>query len=78
MASSTDVIGPLTKNVADAALVLDVMAGKDELDSTTIDAAEADYTDLSLDVAGMNIGLVKEYMSDGLQPECKKYSTRRC
>jgi aspartyl-tRNA(Asn)/glutamyl-tRNA(Gln) amidotransferase subunit A len=66
MASSTDVIGPLTRTVADAALVLDVMAGKDQLDSTTIER-EADYADISgLDVAGKKIGVVREYMAEGL------------
>ena len=45
MASSTDVIGPLTRTVEDAALVLDVMSGKDELDSTTIDRNEHGYLD---------------------------------
>jgi aspartyl-tRNA(Asn)/glutamyl-tRNA(Gln) amidotransferase subunit A len=65
MASSTDVIGPLTKTVDDAALVLDVMSGKDELDSTTIDKNES-YTDLNLDFNGKRFGLIKEYMDEGL------------
>lgn len=71
MASSTDVIGPLTRSVEDAALVLDVMAGKDELDSTTITAEDDDYTDLSLNITGKKIGLIKEYMNEGVQPEVK-------
>ena len=50
MASSTDVIGPLTKTVADAAIVLDVLAGKDDLDSTTIDRDEKSYADLSITI----------------------------
>jgi len=66
MASSTDVIGPLARTTADAAQVLDVMAGKDPLDSTTIDR-DASYVDLSLDLKGVKIGVVKEYMqSEGL------------
>lgn len=65
MASSTDVIGPFARTTADAAIVLDVMAGKDELDSTTIDR-QADYTDISGDVKGKKIGVIKEYMADGL------------
>lgn len=72
MASSTDVIGPLTRTVEDAAIVLDVMAGKDELDSTTIDRDETSYTDLATDIKGKKIGVIKEYMGDGLDAEVKK------
>jgi aspartyl-tRNA(Asn)/glutamyl-tRNA(Gln) amidotransferase subunit A len=71
MASSTDVIGPITKTVEDAALVLDVMAGKDQLDSTTIDREDS-YTDLDFDFKGKRIGVIKEYFSDGLQPGVKE------
>lgn len=66
MASSTDVIGPIAKSVADAALVLDVMAGTDQLDSTTIARDKKPYTDLDLDVKGKTIGIVKEYMDNGV------------
>lgn len=72
MASSTDVIGPLTRTVEDAAIVLDVMSGKDELDGTTIDRDTTPYTDLSIDVKGKKIGVIKEYMEEGLEPEVKK------
>ncbi len=68
MASSTDCIGPITRSVADAALVLDVMAGQDSLDSTTITRDTESYTNLDLDVAGKKIGIVKEYMADNLDP----------
>lgn len=71
MASSTDVIGPITRTVADAALVLDVMAGLDPLDSTTIERDSNRYTDLTGVVQGKKIGLVKEYMGEGVQPEVK-------
>lgn len=71
MASSTDVIGPLTRTVADAALVLDVMAGTDELDSTTIDRQEGTYTDISGELQGKKIGVIKEYMSEGLSADVK-------
>jgi aspartyl-tRNA(Asn)/glutamyl-tRNA(Gln) amidotransferase subunit A len=71
MASSTDVIGPLTKTVSDAALVLDIMAGKDDLDSTTI-TRQDDYTDLNGSIKGTKIGVIKEYMGDGLSPDVKK------
>ncbi len=67
MASSLDVIGPMTLTVEDAAVVLDVMAGRDELDSTTIDR-EKTYTDLTIDVSGKKVGVIKEYMGDGLDP----------
>jgi aspartyl-tRNA(Asn)/glutamyl-tRNA(Gln) amidotransferase subunit A len=70
MASSTDVIGPITKSVGDAALVLDVMAGKDELDSTTIEK-EQTFTDLDFDFKGKKVGVVKEYMQEGVEPGVK-------
>jgi aspartyl-tRNA(Asn)/glutamyl-tRNA(Gln) amidotransferase subunit A len=68
MASSTDVIGPLARTVEDAALVLDIMSGKDELDGTTIDRNETSYTDLKQDFKGAKIGLIKEYF-DGLDKD---------
>lgn len=68
MASSTDVIGPLTRTVEDAALVLDVMSGHDQLDSTMIERDESPYTNLDTKVEGKKIGVVKEYMAEGLEP----------
>ena len=68
MASSTDVIGPLTRTVEDTALVLEVMAGRDELDGTTIERDSSSYTDLSFDLKGKKVGIIKEYMGEGLQP----------
>jgi aspartyl-tRNA(Asn)/glutamyl-tRNA(Gln) amidotransferase subunit A len=70
MASSTDVIGPITKSVEDAALVLDVMAGPDDLDSTTIPKDET-LTGLEYDFNGKTVGIVKEYMQEGLEPGVK-------
>jgi len=70
MASSTDTIGPLTTNVEDAALVLDVMSGQDPLDSTTIKRDETSYTILETPVKGAKLGVVKEYM-EGLDPKIK-------
>ena len=68
MASSTDVIGPLTSTVEDAALVLDVMSGKDELDSTTIEKdSEGFEISNRMDIKGLKLGIVKEYM-EGLEP----------
>lgn len=66
MASSLDCMGPLTTRVEDAALVLDVMAGRDPLDSTTIERSEEAYDTLDTAVSGKIIGVVKEYMDDGL------------
>lgn len=70
MASSTDVIGPLARSVADAALVLDIMAGRDDLDGTTIERQE-DYTKLTGSLKGKKVGVIKEYMSEGLSPGVK-------
>lgn len=68
MASSTDVIGPLTSSVDDAALVLDVMAGKDPLDSTTIERNANGYVIAQpLSLKGVKVGVIKEYMAKGLQ-----------
>jgi aspartyl-tRNA(Asn)/glutamyl-tRNA(Gln) amidotransferase subunit A len=65
MASSTDVIGPLTKTVEDAAIVIDVMSGKDHLDSTTIDKDKDGYLNLEGSLSGKKIGIVKEYFEEG-------------
>lgn len=71
MASSTDVIGPLAKTVEDAALVLDVMSGKDEHDSTTIEKDKDGYEELGGSIKGKKIGIIKEYFN-GLDEEVKK------
>ncbi|MCA9329351.1 Asp-tRNA(Asn)/Glu-tRNA(Gln) amidotransferase subunit GatA [Candidatus Saccharibacteria bacterium] len=72
MASSTDTIGPIARSVEDASLVLDVISGKDELDSTTIDRDKESYdinsssTLSKASLKGKKIGLVEEYMGEGL------------
>ncbi len=71
MASSTDVIGPLTRTVHDAAIVLDVMSGRDDLDSTTIDRDKKPYTNFDFNLKDKKIGVVKEYMGADLMPEVK-------
>lgn len=73
MASSTDVIGPLTKTVDDAALVLDVMSGRDEFDSTTIERDPEGYqlTANSFQLNKAKIGVVREYMDQGLDTGVK-------
>lgn len=70
MASSTDVIGPLARSVQDAATVLDVIAGKDDLDATSIER-QPDYAALSFNLKGKKIGLIKEYMGDGLAEDVR-------
>lgn len=67
MASSTDVIGPLTRTVDDAATVLSVMAGQDPLDSTTIDSDPGSFARLlRMDLKGVKVGIIKEYMAEGV------------
>ncbi|MBI4976006.1 MAG: Asp-tRNA(Asn)/Glu-tRNA(Gln) amidotransferase subunit GatA, partial [Spirochaetes bacterium] len=70
--SSLDQIGPLTKSVTDAALMLSIIAGKDENDSTSIAIPSTDYTKaLTGDIKGMRLGLPKEYFVKGLNDEVK-------
>lgn len=73
-ASSLDQIGPITKDVYDAALVLGVIAGSDRRDSTSIpDLPKKDYTtSLSAKVKGMRIGLPREYFLSGLDSEVEE------
>jgi aspartyl-tRNA(Asn)/glutamyl-tRNA(Gln) amidotransferase subunit A len=68
MASSTDTIGPITTTVEDTAFVLDVMAGKDQLDGTTVERDEHGYVGLSGDLSGKKVGVIKEYMAEGVAP----------
>ena len=69
-ASSLDQGGPMTRSAEDAALLLNVMAGVDTKDSTSIDREVPDYTaSLNDDISGMTIGLPKEYFGEGLDPE---------
>ncbi|HEY8313808.1 MAG TPA: Asp-tRNA(Asn)/Glu-tRNA(Gln) amidotransferase subunit GatA [Candidatus Baltobacteraceae bacterium] len=69
-ASSLDQIGPLTRTVEDAALAYDVMAGKDPMDSTSIDReVEPAAGALRDDLKGVRIGIVKEFVTEKLGPE---------
>ncbi len=72
MASSTDTIGPITRTVEDTALVLDCLAGKDELDSTTIDRDKVAYTQLDTALKGAKVGIVREYMAEGIDEDVKQ------
>jgi aspartyl-tRNA(Asn)/glutamyl-tRNA(Gln) amidotransferase subunit A len=70
MASSFDQIGPITKTVEDAAIVLNAIAGRDPLDSTSVPRDLPDYTtDLGKPIKGLKIGVPKEFMGEGLDPE---------
>ncbi len=69
-ASSLDQVGPITRTVADAALLLGVMAGRDPLDATTLDRPVPDYRlSLAGDLTGLRLGLPREYFVDGMHPE---------
>jgi aspartyl-tRNA(Asn)/glutamyl-tRNA(Gln) amidotransferase subunit A len=72
MASSTDTVGTFAMTVKDASLVIDVMAGRDELDGTTIERESSSYTDLASDIKGKKIGVIKEYMAEGIDEGVKK------
>jgi aspartyl-tRNA(Asn)/glutamyl-tRNA(Gln) amidotransferase subunit A len=72
-ASSLDHIGPLTKTVRDAAIVLRTIAGRDPMDSTSAEVPVPDYVaELEKPVRGLKIGLAKEYLAEGLDPEVRK------
>jgi len=66
MISSTDTIGALGRTTDDVAVVMDVMAGRDPLDSTTIERDPVGYDDVTANLKGKKIGLLKEYMADGM------------
>jgi len=69
-ASSLDQIGPITRDVTDAATVLNTICGKDEHDSTSLPVEVPDFTKaLRQDVKGLRIGLPKEYYGEGLDPK---------
>lgn len=69
-ASSLDQIGPITKDVTDCAHILNIIAGRDEMDSTSLDVQVPDFTKVLVqDVKGLKIGLPKEYFVKGMDPE---------
>lgn len=71
--SSLDQIGPVTRDVTDCANILNIIAGHDEMDSTSSEAAVPDFTKaLVEDVKGLKIGLPKEYFVKGMDPEVEK------
>ena len=71
-ASSLDQIGPITKDVRDSAILLNVIAGHDERDTTSSDRPKVDYTKaLKNDVKGLKIGVPKEFLGEGTSEEVK-------
>ena len=72
-ASSLDQIGPITKDVEDAAILLNILAGHDEKDSTSMEMPKKDYTQaLKGEVKGLKIGIPKEYFGEGINEEVKE------
>jgi len=69
MASSLDQIGPITKTVAEAKIVFDVISGKDPLDSTSI---KYQVSSIKYQVSNLRIGVPKEYFAKGIDPEVEK------
>lgn len=72
-ASSLDQIGPITKCVADAALLMNVIAGHDPMDSTSVPIEVPDFTkNLGKDIKGIKIGIPKEYFIEGMDKEVEE------
>ena len=72
-ASSLDQIGPITKDVEDCAMLLNVITGHDERDTTSENREKVDYTKaIRSDVKGMKIGIPKEYFGEGIDKEVKE------
>ncbi len=71
-ASSLDQVGPITKDVTDAAMLLNIIAGHDKKDTTSIEKEKVDYTlSLKNDVKGLKIGVPKEFFGEGINEEVK-------
>jgi len=72
-ASSLDQIGPITKDVQDSALLMNVIAGYDPLDSTSVNVPVPNYAGfLNGDVKGLKVGIPREYFIPGMQPEVEQ------
>lgn len=72
-ASSFDQIGPITNSTEDAAILLEVIAGVDEKDSTSAPIVVPEYSQaIGKDIDGLKIGVPKEYFAEGLEPEVKE------
>ena len=71
-ASSLDQIGPITKDVTDSAMLLNIIAGHDENDSTSVNMPKKDYVEaLTGNVKGLKIGVPKEFFGEGINEEVK-------
>ena len=71
-ASSLDQIGPITKDVTDAAMLLNIIAGHDERDTTSYEIPKKDYTKaLNKNIKGLKIGVPKEFFAEGINEEVK-------
>lgn len=69
-ASSLDQIGPITKNVTDSAILMNILSGKDPRDSTSAPVSVPDFTSaLGKDIKGLKLGIPKEYFIEGIDPE---------
>ena len=72
-ASSLDQIGPITKDVTDAALVLSAISGQDPLDATSLEQRVPNYVNyLNTGVKGLRIGIPEEYFNQDINPEIKE------
>ncbi len=72
-ASSLDQVGPITKDVRDCALLLNIISGHDNMDTTSVDKPKVDYTKaLKNDVKGLKIAVPKEFFGEGINKEVKK------
>ena len=72
-ASSLDQIGPITKDVTDSAILLNLLVGHDEKDTTSLDMPKTDYTKaLKNDVKGLKVGIPKEFFAEGINKEVKE------
>lgn len=70
--SSLDQIGPVAKDVADCAAILEAIASYDSKDSTSLNREDTDFTSALIDdVKGMKIGIPRDYLGEGLEPEVK-------
>lgn len=73
-ASSLDQIGPITKNVRDAAVLLNIISGHDPMDSTSVPVEAPDFTaSIGKDIKGIKIGIPKEYFIEGMDREVEEY-----